>query len=346
MIITADDKIPLVQELFAEFANIEQIPSHDISQQRLQHTDVLLIRSVTPVNEKLLNQTPVQFVGSMTAGINHLDIDWLNQKGIPWRYAAGANAIAVCEYVLACIAVAYKEKIFSRQKIRVGVIGAGLIGHRLITQLHALHFEVIYFDPFRPCIKPHWKSCDLSEFSDLDVITIHTPLTQSLPHATYHLIDEHFLKRQKDQCMLINTSRGAVIDQKALIKATNIVACIDTWENEPNISTALLKQCFIATPHIAGYTEEAKLRATLLIYQQLQPFFRLPQLSDIEKIIADYLPPLMQSSILEPYNPLKDTAYLKENLLRDNIDVGEQFEKIRKAYPLRREGGRQLPASS
>lgn len=337
MKITADSRIPLIKALCGDSLPIELLASENICQENLQKTDVLLVRSVTSINQTLLEHTPVRFVGSVTAGINHLDTEWLNNAGIQWCYAAGCNANPVCEYVLACLTTLMRKGRLSTTKPRIAVIGAGYIGNLVIQQLLSLGFEVFYHDPFKISLGS-LTSTDLEQLNNMDAVSIHVPLIKNSAHSTYHLINDAFLKRQKPNCILINTSRGEVVDETALLKMENLQLCLDVWENEPNISIELFKKCFIATPHIAGYSEESKLRATLLIYQQLrelQPQLQLPPITNIEELIQQFLPPL-QSQL--SYDPLIDTEYLKKYLFADNSDsVATRFKNARNHYILRRE---------
>src|SRR5690606_28355566 len=103
--IVADDKIPYIRELFGTIAEIVTLPGNQITREHLRDAHALLTRTILPVNKDLLSETTVTFVGSVTAGFDHLDTNWLEQQGIHWEYAAGANATAVAEYVLACVAV-------------------------------------------------------------------------------------------------------------------------------------------------------------------------------------------------------------------------------------------------
>src|SRR5207245_5110713 len=109
---------------------------------------------------------------------------------------------------------------------------------------------------------------------------VHAELTHSVPNASYHLLDEAFLRQQRPGCVLINAARGAIIPTQALLASSHLCLCLDTWEHEPMINVQLLQQASIATPHIAGYSRQAKKRAAFAVYRQL----------------LNYYPELMESS--------------------------------------------------
>ena len=176
-----------------------------------------------------------------------------------------------------------------------------------------------------------------------DIITFHVPLTRDGAHPTYHMADGAFFDRLKKRPLIINTSRGAVVDNGALLDALiyNKVedAAIDTWENEPCIDRRLLDRVWLATPHIAGYSADGKVNADNMVLDGLCRHFglRRPPL-----IVPPALPPTFVPSAdddtlrLQLYNPLEDSARLKAS--------PESFEELRGNYPLRREQADIMPA--
>ena len=107
MIILADENIPNVRQSFAVFGEVKTVSGRDISAVMLTDVDVLLVRSITPVNEQLLAGSHVKFVGSATTGTDHVDMEYLAKAGIHFSHAHGANARSVTEYVLAVLAQLY-----------------------------------------------------------------------------------------------------------------------------------------------------------------------------------------------------------------------------------------------
>ncbi len=316
--IIADQAIPSVSELFSPMAEVVLVNNKAITNDKLKNADALFVRSVTNVNQQLLEGTKVKFVGSMTAGIDHVDTKWLQQNQIEWANAKGANASAVAHYVMSVIAYLQQQHQLPTKPLNVGIIGAGHAGSALEELLSRRGANVVLNDPPRAFEDPEFDSTALTEFSELDLISLHTPLIYDGKHQTHKLINEAFLQNLKKDCVLINTSRGEVVDLNALLRATQIIFCFDVWENEPDINLELLKRAVIATPHIAGYTLEAKHKATFMVYQAACRYFNWQAVADKT---------ILQKSGLKKYNPLIDTQKLKAH--------PEKFAEFRNNYKLR-----------
>jgi erythronate-4-phosphate dehydrogenase len=234
MKIIADENIPAIKQYFGGGNELILKHGRDISRLDLLDADALLVRSVTPVNSALLHDTPVKFVGSVATGIDHLDTTWLNQANIAWYAARGFNAVAVMEYVIAVVAALQKSGCVPLHALRVGVIGVGTIGKLVVEKLKLLGCDVIQCDPFRARAESGFAGVALADLHDLDLVTVHTPLTHHGDFPTFHLIGQDFLQRQKKNCVLINTARGAVVDFAALKQwGKDLFWCLDVWENEP-----------------------------------------------------------------------------------------------------------------
>jgi erythronate-4-phosphate dehydrogenase len=268
MKILADEKIPCIDNYFSHADELVLRPGRSITRSDLLDVDMLIVRSVTRVDEELLQNTPVKFVGSVVAGADHLDTAWIDRMGIRWVTAAGSNSRAVVEYIVTIIAALQKMALLSDEKLRAGVIGVGRIGNQVATQLAALGFDLVLCDPIRAKNESNFVSTPLTEFVDLDLITIHTPLIYKGSDPTYHMIGKTFLQKQKKNCVLINAARGAVIDSSDLKEYGELLYwCLDVWENEPLIDFQALEMATIATPHIAGHTVQAKQRGIDMIYK-------------------------------------------------------------------------------
>lgn len=267
--ILADENIPMLEETFGQIGHLEIVPAASIVPKIVRGVDVLLVRSVTKVNEGLLKGSKVQFVGTATTGIDHIDLDYLKQNGISFASAHGANATSVVEYVLAALfhlSIQKQESVFEKT---VGIIGCGCIGAELVKRLSRMGIKVLQNDPIRQQTEPY-----NSHFVDLDtllraadVVSLHVPLNAT----TVHLVDDEALQKMKSGAWLIHTCRGGVVDEAALIaNQTKFGALVlDVWEDEPNINQMLLAQCDIATPHIAGYSYQGKTDGTQMIYEAL-----------------------------------------------------------------------------
>ncbi len=271
MRIVADRTIPFVTEAFSALGEVKTLPTSAITNSAVREADILVIRNETTVDENLLAGSRVQFVASATAGSDHFDAEYLRASGIGWANAAGCNAESVKEYVVAALlAFAVDQDILLRGKT-LGVIGVGHIGGRVVEAALALDMTVLQNDPPLARTTGDPKYLPLEQVLAADFITLHTPLTRTGPDATYHLFDEACFKGVKPGAVLINASRGAVVETSALKHALRhgplSAALIDVWENEPEIDPELLSHVALGTAHVAGYSMEGKLRAVQLARQ-------------------------------------------------------------------------------
>lgn len=256
-------------------------PGRDITAQDVVDADALLVRSVTKVDKSLLANSSVKFVATATSGTDHLDLDWLAAQGIGVADAAGANANAVAEYVLAALAELILEDDLPLWDKKVAVIGVGNVGSTLIQKLKALGITCIACDPLQQTV--HGVDyVSLDEALEADIICLHTPLTVEGPHATVNMINQSSLQKMNPDAVLINAGRGEVVDNVALLahlqRNPEMRVVLDVWANEPRPSAELLALVFIGTPHIAGYSVEAKLAATRCVFNELASHFSLDKL--------------------------------------------------------------------
>ncbi|MFC3901652.1 erythronate-4-phosphate dehydrogenase [Acinetobacter marinus] len=358
MKIVADENLAFTDYFFAEFGEIQNLAGRSISNNDLKDCDALLVRSVTKVNEQLIKNTPIKFVGSATIGTDHLDISALDSHHVPWANAAGCNAQAVAEYVVTALLTLRPELIDAGQSFCLGVVGLGNVGTRLVALAQFLDWRVIGYDPF----VAH-ASVEQVDFSTLlsqsDAISIHVPLTKktdvTAEHATHHLFNENALNQMKTDAILINSARGSVVKEQALladIAKNNRQVVLDVFEHEPQISAELLNALAIATPHIAGYSLEGKARGTQMIYQAFCKTFDksadkdfvplldrceplLAQEQDAENAKAEFKTQLMQN-VSTIYDIRRDDQALRA-CLNDGVIQQKAFDDLRKNYPLRRE---------
>lgn len=266
MKIVADQQIPYVEEYFGHVGELCLKPGRAITAYDVHDADILLVRSITRVDSGLLKNSRVRFVGSVTAGADHLDTHWMEQHGIAWSVAKGFNAPSVAEYVSSVISV-LQQSTFKGDGKRAAVIGVGHVGKLVVEKLKQHGFEVVLCDPLRAEVEANFISTPLGEINNVDLICLHVPLTMVGSYPTYHMINQTFLSRQRPGCVLLNAARGAVIDSAELLQyGKHLTWCFDVWENEPNINKSVLEKAFIATPHIAGYSVQSKLRGTEMIY--------------------------------------------------------------------------------
>lgn len=343
MRILADENIPWIRDYFGSYGELVLKPGRHLQRDDVASVDMLILRSVTKVNRELLENTAVKFVGCVSTGSDHIDKAWLDKAGIPWAVAEGTNAIGVVQYVVAVIAALQEEGILlDRKPLRAGVIGVGRIGSQVVTQLKLLGFDVIQNDPFRAEQEPDFVSVPLEDFHDLDLITIHTPLTRDGSHPTFHLIKKEFLQRQKKNTVLINASRGSVIDFSDLKEyGESFYWCLDVWENEPMIDFEVLELAEIASPHIAGHTIQGKYRAIESIFHAACHKGLLPSalVSTIPiprtTLSLDHHSVSWRDVILKIYDPRQTTHNMKNTVIEDGS--GKVFDALRNHFPDRYE---------
>lgn len=271
MKILADQNIPCVADAFRDLGQVELMPGREIRRKHLADCQCLIIRTVTRVDAVLLDETPVEFVGTATIGTDHIDLDYLAAAKIGCSNAAGCNAEAAAEYVVSGLFALAQSKDFDPFQLKAGIVGFGNVGSRLHQKLDTLGIECLVCDP--PLQEASTSS---QEFVDLDTIlrecnfvTLHVPLTHDGRHPTFHLLDTERLQGLANGCLLVNAARGEVVDNRALLdlldKRDDLLVFLDTWENEPKLSRELLQRVDLATPHIAGYSVEGRLRGTQMV---------------------------------------------------------------------------------
>ncbi len=346
MKIVADKDIPGVEKAFAHFGELLLLPGRRIRQDDVRDADALVVRTVTRVDEALVNGTALQFIGSATSGTDHVDTEQLEKRGIQFCHAPGCNADAVVDYVLAALSLLAEQCGEHWRLKHVGIIGAGNVGSRLAWVFLRLGMPVTIYDPL---LEPTHKLADyfgtFEEVVSCDIVTLHVPLTKTGPHPTFHMLDAKTLELLKNGAVLINASRGEVVDNPALsehLKAhPDLQVVLDTWENEPAIHSVLLGQVAIATPHIAGYSRKGKSNGTAAILKLFCEYFGL-QLSDLP--VSDPGNILMLRET-DSYLHNLDRAILQaypiasDQLDRHDPKVVYNFESRRNNYAFRKEFG-------
>lgn len=347
MKILADENIPLVHAFFDSLGEVVTRPGRQMQNADLQGAGALLVRSVTQVNRQLLEGSPLDFVGTCTIGVDHLDQAYFGEAGITWASAPGCNANSVVEYVYAALCALDVNWL----NARVGIIGCGNVGGLLHKRLRAQGVDCACYDPFlTPEQNPDLTS--LQAVLACDIICLHTPLTQSGPHPSYHLLGESELRQLREGAVLLNAGRGPVIDNQALGRVLkdrpDLRVVLDVWEPEPDISLALLEQVALGSPHIAGYSYDGKLKGTEMIYQALCRHLGIsPSLT-----LRDLVPPLADNQLLCPpgddwqsikaliaqvYDINADDLALRQLAAKGTEGFGQGFDGLRKHYPIRRE---------
>ena len=343
-----DENMPFAAEFFADLGVLTAFSGRALSATDVRDADVLLVRSITKVNEALLQKNKtLSFVGTATIGVDHIDQPYLTHRSVNFQSAPGCNAVSVAEYVLSAMVVLAERYLLSLADLTVGIVGAGNTGSRLSEKLSALNIKHVLCDPLLAESSTEERDfVTLEQALSCDIVSLHVPLTRTGPHATYHLLDAARLAKFSDEQILINACRGEVIDNSALFKIKQqghrLKLVLDVWENEPNILHELIPHCEISTAHIAGYSLEGKARGTEILYRALcQQLDILPN-----KQLADFLPePAISRVEIKPafdeilLNQLVKMVYdvrRDDAIFRQQINI-QGFDHIRKTYPTRRE---------
>lgn len=346
MNILYEDSIPKAREYFAALGNTTAFATGHCSQQSLADADVLLVRSTTTVNSALLQHAPrLRWVGTATAGSDHLDKAALAERGIVWHSAAGCNAVAVAEYVISILLCAQEENRLDLMQARVGIVGAGHVGTALSRHLDALGINYLLYDP---PLEQQGDPRSWASWSDIlacDVITLHAPLIEQGRYPTRHLIDQSVLAQLRAPQILVNACRGEVVDQSALLQrlqhADAPTVVLDVFDNEPLIDTRLLPLLWLATPHIAGHTLEGKLRGTQQLYEQLCAWCKQPANVELTHFLEQpQAKRLSALSSLQEISALLLSVYdirLDDRQLRQHMAQSTSFAPLRKHYGPRRE---------
>ncbi len=371
MKIVADENIPYLQEFFAAMGSIETFPGRSITRQAVSDADILLVRSVTRVNADLLEGSQVRFVGSTTIGLDHIDLDFLDRQQIGFSSAPGSNAGAVVDYVLSALAWLCCDRGLNLFRRCVGIVGMGNTGGTLARRLRAFGIECVCCDP--PLARAGQQGLvELDELLDrADVVSLHTPLIRSGRDATFHMLDSAHLAQLRPGTILVNTARGEIIDNAALLqcldRGSDITAVLDVWEGEPNINLQLVERVALATPHIAGYSLDGKLAGVRQVYHAVCEYLALPQLPAAQQALLDKRTLVVDSGTASPvdvwqacsglmlaaYNIEADSERLRATMRGNAHAPGTAFDRLRKEYPVRREfsatrldfSGVQLPDS-
>ena len=341
MRIVADQQIPYLTSFFGSQNEIIALSEEKITSSAVKDADVLLVRSVTPVNKALVEHSSIRFIGSATAGIEHIDTRWLDEAGIAWAYAPGCNAKAVADYVLLSVVYLVQNGMLQKTPLRAGIIGIGNVGQQVNETLKRLGFEVLLNDPPRKENEIDFVSTPLDAFYDLDLICMHTPLTTTGDYPTVHLLDNTFLSQVQPNCVLLNAGRGACIDTNAL-KQHHLITVLDVWEQEPNIDIELATSACIATPHIAGYSQPAKYRATQQLFDAFCNHFEIDQYIKPEENTTDYIElDLFSSDWMEQAIKIENLKTLSDAfqtaLTENPNNIPETFKKFRNNYTFRKE---------
>lgn len=288
MKIVADENILAVADGFRSMGDLVLLPGREIGAADVRDADALVVRSITRVDRALLEGSSLRFVATATSGTNHLDLDWLQEAGIHVSDAAGCNANAVAEYVLAALTELVLHDNYPLLEKRVAIIGCGHVGRSLLNKLLSLGIAVQVCDPFveadytaaggqLPGVPENTQFCNIDEALTADIVTLHIPLTDSGPHPTAQLLNAQRIDALASGTVFINAARGEVVDEVALKRRVeeqgDLLTILDVFEDEPEIDRDWCQLARIATPHLAGYSADAKTAATRRVLEAFCDYF-------------------------------------------------------------------------
>ena len=348
MKIVCDNKIPFLKGALEPYADVVYLPGKDTTAEVLKDADAVITRTRTKCNESTLKGSSVKMIATATIGFDHIDTEWCEQNGIEWTNAPGCNSWSVRQYMASLLVQILNHYNLDRHNCTLGVIGVGNVGSKVAEIASILGLKVLLNDPPRARKEGNAGFVSLEEIIEKsDIITCHVPLQRNGQDATFHLFDQERISQLKPHQILINTSRGEVVDNLALknaLKSNKIkAASLDVWENEPDIDTELMELLFTATPHIAGYSLDGKANGTWMSVQAIGKKFNLPcknwkvtevpnpaQPVEFSIDLKDKnIDNVLDEAILYTYDIFTDDRRFRENPL--------DFELQRADYPIRRE---------
>lgn len=366
--VTIDSDIPFIKGIIEPFADVDYVKGSEITKEMLAESDALIIRTRTKCNRDLLEGTPIKFIASATIGSDHVDLEWCRDAGIYFTNAAGCNAWGVVQYVITAIFYLYDKNGDSPKGKKLGIIGAGNVGERVASIAQCLGMTVLRCDPpiksilekdplyYSPSVaslrdnqdflrveRVHLSVCDYYDLEYVldssDIVSLHVPLNPS----TLNMANEKFFSLMKDGAVFINSSRGEVVDERALLDARRNFSgvVIDVWKDEPSINLELLQTTDISTPHIAGYSLQGKINASIISTRNFGHFFGFRTLSTTpfeypKGRKLDFTPSFEN----DPYVNLSNLIFTLYDIGEDSKTLKESpelFESIRNGYFYREE---------
>ena len=348
MKIVCDNKIPFLRGAFEPYAEVVYLPGAETTPEVVKDADALVTRTRTICNETLLKGSSVKAIATATIGFDHIDTAWCEANGIAWSNAPGCNSWSVKQYISSVLAVLAQRHGLRLDTLTLGVVGVGNVGSKVADVGSAFGMRVLLNDPPRERAEGPEAFVGLDTIiAESDIITVHVPLTHSGADATWHLFDAGRLAQMRPSQILVNSSRGPVVDNTALKDALKRgalkAAVLDVWEGEPDLDPELVDLLDIATPHIAGYSADGKANGTTMSVRYLAHKLGLPltdwSASDIpapDRPLVFTLDAAWKSAqevlteaILYTYDVRRDSDALRGAL--------GAFERLRGDYMIRRE---------
>lgn len=297
----------LICDRFAVEATIElkKNPNFEVlnySESDLATADALIIRSKLIIDKTLLDKAPnLKAIVTCTSGFDHIDLKETEAKKITVMFTPEANVVSAAEHTWALLMACTRHVVSAHKELKaanwkrdpflafelagktLGIVGLGRIGQKVAGYAKAFQMNVIAFDPYQPFETFQKAGVTRMSYDELlkqsDLITFHVPAT----FETRHMLSRPHYESLNEHVILINTSRGSVINEDDLADAlTNKqIACagLDVFNKEPLHRDSRLMKCpnLIMTPHLGAFTEEAFLKASMQAAKQVIHFFEKNQ---------------------------------------------------------------------
>jgi len=348
MKIVCDNKIPFLRGVLEPYADVVYLPGKETTADDLRDADAVITRTRTKCNSTLLEGSRVKVVATATIGFDHIDTSWCESHGIIWKNAPGCNSHSVKQYISSVLCTLAKRFGLELRKMTLGVVGVGNVGSKVADVGRALGMKVLLNDPPRQRAEGPDAFVSLDRLiAESDIISLHVPLNREGEDATWHLFDGGRISSLRPSQILINSSRGPVVDNdalKAALKSGGLrAAVLDVWEKEPDIDRELLGLLAVATPHIAGYSADGKAAGTAASVRTVAQVLGLPltqwapsdvpapqQALDfsVDASSRDELD-VISEAVFHAYDVMDDDAALRA--------APQSFEKLRGDYQIRRE---------
>ncbi len=342
-----DDAVPYAQEMFSHLGTVITFPGKEIDAHAVKHADALIVRSRTQVNKTLLKNSTVQFVGSTVVGLDHIDQTYLQSQAIPFYSAQGCNANSVAEFIMTALFDLAEHVQFNLTEKTLGIIGVGHVGKLVHQKATALGITCLLNDPPRARFEEGGGNnfVSLEHCLTADIITFHTPLTTTGEDATLDLLSAERLKTIQPHQILINAARGGIINEAAWQHTPTLANIIDCWENEPKISPPLYQTAYLATPHIAGHSLDAKVAGSSMVYHALCNAWNTTPQTDWQQNLPPPPPAIYLEEKASPQATLHALFQQTHNIQQDDQairakdikEVHQKYEHYRRHFPVYRE---------
>ena len=337
-----DSDIPYINGVIEPWADVRYIKGEEIRSYVMNHesrADAIIIRTRTKCDAKMLEASDIKFIASATIGSDHVDTAYCREHGIEFVNALGSNSGAVMQYVFTALYAFAKFNKVSLNSKTLGVVGVGNVGSKVADLGRYLGFKVLENDPPRVMREGWGGFVSLDELlQKSDIVTVHIPLDE----GNFHFASEEFFEKIKEGTIFINTSRGEVVDEEVLLRNRKNLGglILDVWSNEPHINLQLLGVTDMATPHIAGYSRQGKINATMAVVRAFGRYYGIKELMQFDLYKGGECAPEIfdlkrdsQEAVCNPLNLIFPIMELDRTLRSDPYS----FEQLRNGYNYRNE---------